>query len=1136
MTQPATVGTTPVTGYTQDEINAVVQQLVLSSITTPIDTLGVRRSDLSFNQFQQTAAGLFVLYPNAPYYVLYLGVQRIRDQVTAEATIITQLLAAIAATGMRVTPVTDISPLFAAQSALQNLAAAAANRTSSIGSVSTAPAYQQFSSSVSSFLSGPGQNVKSNGQIVMTPQQAKAAIPGLLNQLQTAHAAVVSSIELIVEGIDNYNSISLPSIVSTSVLQSAAALIGNSATTLNSLTPAQRLTEVRQVVLNLIASKTAVDTFGTINQASDFYTLTGTGMPYSDAQHLATPAMAVGDVTGAMGIITGVTDLLLLALDGQTTVSLTLPPSVMAELDGQGSDLSFFVGDGTHPAIAHNNSFKLAITNSGVTTKYTCPLTLSTVGPPAVARTADQLAADINAVLPAAVEAQGYYSPLKYSGRIIVTHAGPTATWTLPSYGSPPMYLSNLFALGVAPGDTVYSGGNFFTILTVDPMGTFITTAVAGAPLGTVNAQIGPLHRKLKIICVSPTTQLAAATNIQVYADDAASTGCLQMLGLVAGMNTSCAPTTPDVVAAYINANTALVNAGTYVSSLYTGSGHGSVTNAQVLTLTEAETLGSQSFATTTITYTVTALTVPGQVSVGDTLVCRSGSNPGSYYTITSINGDTSALGHQLTLGDVVVGTGTVAGAAASDVDVEFGPTIVISPYDIVTVAGPNANQGVYTVASQGATPLDVNLVTSLTSPASGSVPSTFTATYGKRSLTLASLNTTTASEVLASGNAAGLFFSVATPIEATATASATSFLSTTLTFTVGSMSGPTGSASVGDSLNTTNASSGASACYTVQTINGSATPEDHVLANGDVIVANGTIGGPVSSTAKFTRPFTQLGTTPWFQLPSIPNGLSSGDLMEVYPTQYNSPSVTYEIEQVITGINVIEISPDIVDGTNWTFTPQPVPFARLRVGIVNDYTAVQALMQSWLNNAVNQPLYFTNMNGLINPLLTSDNPTVAQVGTATNAVNALWGFLQGAEATALNQSPAQAIDTILGEYSVEVVSVVDTMVTSFSNQGCDRAVDILLSGDFATFFGLTMDGASYSGAMQEAARSVAMNDLPVSKVNRPEQQNGVIQSTSVTADPEYPSNLAAETVGGAQPEIPGSYGQPTGWASTTGQ
>ncbi len=1123
--------TQPSTGYTSDEINAVVQQLVLSSITTPLDTLGVRRSDLTFNQFQQTAAGLFVLYPNAPFYVLWLGVQRIRDQVTAEATIIQQLLAAIAATGMRVTPVSDVSPLFNAQTALQNLAAAAANRTSAIGKVSNAPAYQQFSTNVQTFLNGPGQNVKSNGQIVQTPQQAKAAIPGLITQLQQAHEALVASVTLIVKGVDNYNSISLPAIVSESVLSSAAALIGSSAKLLNSLSPTARLTEVRQVVLNLIASKTAVDTFGTLNQASDYYTLAGIGMPYSDAQHLATPAMAVGDQTGAMTIITGLTDLLLLVLDGDTTVPITLPPSVIAELDGQGSDLSFFVGDGTVPAAApENNIFKMKIDG----TAYACPLTLSTVGPPAVARTADQVAADINAVIPTGqVQAQGYYSPLKYSGKLITDGAG--TTWTVPSYGSPPAYIANLFALGVRPGDTVEYNGSFYSIAAVDSSGAFVTTTTAGPISMTVAVQIGPVNRKLKIVCVDPSSQVAAGTSITVYADDVASAGALQMLGFISGMTMSCSPTTPDIVASYINANTSLVEAGTYISSLYVGSAEGSTTSSTTMVITEAESSGSQMFVGpgTDLTYTVTGIVTGGLIHTGDTMAVRSGPTPGSYYVISKINGESDVTGHQLVAGDVVVGTlgsGSPVGSdSATNVDVQFGPTLTLSKYDCITVQGPNVNQGLYLVASQGGTgltPLDVTLQSSLSSPATGSVPATFTISYGKRSLTLASLDTTTASEVFVGGNAAPLFF-LAADLLGTTTGTAT-FLSTTITWTVTGIT-QDGSISVGDTLDTQNTSSGSSACYIIQTINGDAAT-DHLLTVGDVVVANGTIGGPVDTSCAFYSSVTQLGTTPWFQLPAIPNGLNSGDIMETYATQYNSPTVSYEIEQVIPGIRVIEISPEIVDGTTWTFTPQPVPFARLRVGIVNDYTLVQGLMQAWLNGVTQQPLYFTNMNAVINPLLTSDNPTAAQVGTATAAVNKLWSFLQGAQAKAMNLPAAQAIDTTLAEYDVEVVSVIDTLIASYTNQGSDRAVDILLSGDFVTFFGLTMDGSSYSGAMQEAARAVAMNDLPVSKVNRPEQQNGVIQSTSVSADPEYPANLANETLGGAQPEVPGTYGQPTSY------
>ena len=842
--------TQPSTGYTSDEISAVVQQLVLSSITTPLDTLGVRRSDLTFNQFQQTAAGLFVLYPNAPFYVLWLGVQRIRDQVTAEAVIIQQLLAAIAATGMKVTPVSDVSPLFNAQSALQNLAAAAANRTSAIGKVSNAPAYQQFSANVATFLGGAGQNVKSNGQIVQTPQQAKAAIPGLVTQLQQAHAALVASVTLIVNGVDNYNSISLPAIVSESVLSSAASLIGSSAKLLNSLSPTDRLTEVRQVVLNLIASKTAVDTFGTLNQPSDYYTLAGVGMPYSDAQHLATPAMAVGDQTGAMAIITGLSDLLLLVLDGDTTVPITLPPSVIAELDGQGSDLNFYVlATVASPNVAQNNSFKMKINS----TSYTCPLTLSTVGPPAVARTADQVAADINAVIPTGqVQAQGYYSPLKYSGKLITDGAG--TTWTVPSYGSPPAYIANLFALNVSPGDTIEYSGSFYVIATVDPAGTFVTTTTAGPISSTVAVQIGPVNRKLKIICVDPDEQVAAGTSITVYADDAASTGALQMLGFTSGMTMSCAPTTPDVVASYINANTSLVEAGTYISSLYVGSAEGSTTSSTTIVLTEAEASGSQMFVGpgTDLTYTVTGLVTGGLINTGDTMAVRSGPTPASYYVISEINGQTDVTGHTLAVGDIVLGVlgaGSPVGAgSATNVDVQFGPTLTLSKYDCITVQGPNVNQGLYLVASQGGTgltPLDVALQSALSAPAAGSVPSTFTISYGKRSLTLASLNTTTTSEVFVGGNAAGLFFLAAVSnglVNGTAT-----FLGTTITWTVTAIT-DAGNISVGNTLDTQNTSSGSSACYIVQSINGDSMATNHPLTVGDVIVANGTIGGPVDS------------------------------------------------------------------------------------------------------------------------------------------------------------------------------------------------------------------------------------------------------------------------------------------------
>ncbi len=337
--------------YTDAEIQTAVQNLVLATITFPSDTLGVRRSDITFGQLQQAAAGCFILYPNAPFYVLKLGTQRIQDLITSEVTLLGQLVAALQATGRQVLPVNDVSPLFNAQAALQALSAAASQRTTSLD-VTTAPAYQQFSANVSTFLSGPGQAVKSNGAIVQTPQQAQAVLPGLMTQLATAHAALVTAVQGIAGGIDDYNSLSLPSIVASSILANAATLVGSDAAALQSLTPTARLADIRQVVLNLLATKAAVNTFGSFNGPSDFYSLTGLGMPFSDAQHPALPAQAVSTAPGGVAILAGVSDQLTVALESSAPVTLTLNPSLVAELDGQNDDSGFVVGNGAAPVTA----------------------------------------------------------------------------------------------------------------------------------------------------------------------------------------------------------------------------------------------------------------------------------------------------------------------------------------------------------------------------------------------------------------------------------------------------------------------------------------------------------------------------------------------------------------------------------------------------------------------------------------------------------------------------------------------------------------------------------------------------------------------------------------------------------------
>jgi hypothetical protein len=200
-----------------------------------------------------------------------------------------------------------------------------------------------------------------------------------------------------------------------------------------------------------------------------------------------------------------------------------------------------------------------------------------------------------------------------------------------------------------------------------------------------------------------------------------------------------------------------------------------------------------------------------------------------------------------------------------------------------------------------------------------------------------------------------------------------------------------------------------------------------------------------------------------------------------------------------------------------------------------NDFNDVQAAMTTWLAEPVNQPLFFQNFNRLINPLLANSSPTAEQTGTAIAAVEELYAFVEAQAAVNLGEPPAQALDSIIQSFTIESVPPIDALIQSFVEKGSDAATDILLQGQFSTFFGLTVDQTSYAGAFQSATKAVAMNDLPVRKFNRPETQGSQLMSSAQSPDFEFSSNSVNETVPGAQVDPPTDYGEPSNYGTTTG-
>jgi hypothetical protein len=168
----------------------------------------------------------------------------------------------------------------------------------------------------------------------------------------------------------------------------------------------------------------------------------------------------------------------------------------------------------------------------------------------------------------------------------------------------------------------------------------------------------------------------------------------------------------------------------------------------------------------------------------------------------------------------------------------------------------------------------------------------------------------------------------------------------------------------------------------------------------------------------------------------------------------------------------LITVDPELAtDLSVYTFGVSTVPFARIRKLRHNNWSALYDGLDGFNAWAAEQQLYLQELQRLVNPLMRG-NPTLSQVGQARQTLEEL-------------ELELTDLDSLLGAYEATQVPQVDALISSFTEKGADRAVDLLLDCRFNEFFALSLAGTSYSGQAMEAMRDMQMNDLPVRKVGR---------------------------------------------------
>lgn len=443
--------------YTTSEIQAAVEKVVRSAIRRPYGALGNRNVQVTFNDLQDAASGVYILKPNAPFYTVFLGTERLVQLLDEQQQTLADLIEAVENTNRYVTEVDSLAPLNNARAALDALSNAAGSRNSLFQAITDVPAYERYSANVQRFLNDSAKNSRRNGAIVPTPQESRKQIAGLVRLLQSQHSAILQRCGHLSSAVEDYDSLNLPSLVAQGVIANARDVLEGRIVELEGLTPKQRLEVLRSTTLDVLVGRASIAGLGSLKATTTFALLNGLGAVFADANHPAIPASLSSDLAGPYAIYTG-NNLLDFTVDGAFTFQVPVPGSFVAFINSS-------IAEPYTVVAGENDQITIRRLLPGTQATTTVTLTAGT-------RTANQIATDINGQLPGAsdVEAVVALQTLRFIGVATADATGSSSDmdFVLPAPGT-------WEALGVKRGYTVQVtdslSANFGAEYTVDAGG-----------------------------------------------------------------------------------------------------------------------------------------------------------------------------------------------------------------------------------------------------------------------------------------------------------------------------------------------------------------------------------------------------------------------------------------------------------------------------------------------------------------------------------------------------------------------------------------------------------------------------------------------------------------------------------------
>lgn len=736
--------------YTDAEVSTAVSKLVQGAIRRPYGILGERKTGTTFDDTMDAAAGVFILTPESPFYVVLLGARRLFDAVSGVITEAVDLLAAVEATGRRVKPLTSLTSLGNARTALLALENAAAARSSAFEDVEEAPAFQRYERHTDRFLDEAASNIRVGTNIVQTPQEARKSLGNLVSAITESYQDVLRRVRLLQGGIDNYNSLNLSSLLAQGVMSRARGVLEDRIEQLETLTPSQRLEHLRDTALDVLAGKAVVKGFGSLTRSGEFVVLDGVAVSFTDADHPGTAAVVESSLLDPFIIVAGADQLTFTLDGGPATLTIPIQRSFLARLDGTAREPFNIV-------VNVNDQLDVDVLDAG---------DVDVVFTPGAARTAAQICDDFNAAVGSEpVVAETFLAPEKFVGVVNVTGTDPNMVFT--SIGGSASFVT----LGVAVGDgLIVQTGTMAQVYFIVSARTATTISATRSGPGTgvveagVTISVGPPGRfvRFRIADGDEVASLTISRSLRI--DDDTGDPAAVTLGFLPNMEVASRRTRAEDVANSVNASAASSVAGVprvvatveFVPSTFqgtntlTGRSEPGDASKVVSTLYRVRDAVSTAAGPSPAIFAVSGAASAGVV-VGDILTIRGSIDAGDVGlrgTITVVS-DTEVRATMN--GSVTLTTG---------LDLEFGRDIDINKEQVVRVLSPSPLEGDYRVLDDAVNRSEMVLERPLPLfTGQGGQGITFNFQVGAYRVDFASTTTTTSSQLQMSGTAASRFF-----------------------------------------------------------------------------------------------------------------------------------------------------------------------------------------------------------------------------------------------------------------------------------------------------------------------------------------------------------------------------------------